>query len=158
MHVALERRETLRDGAAIVVRPLGRDDADELARGFRRLSPESRYRRFLDTVERLTPEQVKYLTDVDKDRHVAWCAIGPDGHGIAVARSIRDESGDVAEYAITVADEWQGRGVGRVLTTALARAAWATGVRRWRATTLADNASVLRLLAHAGDELDRHSE
>jgi len=153
-----ERRETLRDGSVVLLRPLAREDADELVRAFGELSRESRYRRFLESVERLTPEQVRYLTDIDKDKHVAWCAVTPEGRGVAVARSIRDAHGDCAEYAITVVDEWQGRGIGKVLTIALARAAWATGVRHFKATMFADNTRVLRILASVGDEVERRQE
>src|SRR5207249_1225870 len=69
------------------------DDADELRRGFERLSPESRYRRFLSGVHQLSDEALRYLTHVDERDHLAIVVTRPrpDGseEGLGVARFIR---------------------------------------------------------------------
>ncbi len=153
----------LADGTLVHVRPLHDEDVDEFRRGFAALSRESRYRRFLDAMPKLTPEQVTYLTHVDGKDHVAWIVSFDDEDGVergaAVARSIR-EHGDpqIAEFAIAVADAWQGRGVGRLLTQTLANVVWDEGVRHWRATMLADNVPVQRCLLRVADEETRHVE
>jgi acetyltransferase len=159
----LSRVVRLRDGTPITLRPLRADDAAELVRGFHSLSRESRYRRFLEIVDHLTPAQIDYLTRVDGHDHIAWVAAyrGEDGadHGAGVARSIREPGHyDTAEFAITLADPWQGRGVGRLLTEVVARDGWAHGVRFWRATMLADNVAVQRCMQKVGDEIVRHLE
>jgi len=134
------------------VRP---SDAAELARGFERLSPSSRYRRFLTGGTALSSELLRYLTCVDGHDHVAIVAATntADGHetGIGIARFIRaKDDPDVAEAAVTVVDEMQHKGVGRRLALTLARAALERGVLRFRGELLAENDPMRRLLADAG--------
>ncbi|HEY6910671.1 MAG TPA: hypothetical protein VI356_14935, partial [Myxococcales bacterium] len=117
----------LRDGTQVTLRHIRPDDAAELKRGLERLSPASRYRRFLSLVSELTDEQVKYLTCVDGQDHVAIVAAtrvpGVEGEvGLGVARVVRVPGNpEVAEAAITVVDDAQGKGLGRILALALAR-------------------------------------
>jgi len=154
----------LRDGTPIVVRPLEPEDAALLVEGFGKLSAQTRYRRFLQAVDHLTPEQVAYLTHVDGYDHLAWGVTTDDpaaGHaiGIAIARSVREPAdAEQAEFAIVVADEWQGKGVGAMLTDVLAHKAWQAGVRRWRGTMLASNDAVQRLMSRAGETVSRHAD
>src|SRR5512140_538827 len=146
----------LRDGTQVTLRHIRPDDAAELKRGLMRLSPGSRYRRFLGLVSELTDEQVKYLTCVDGRDHVAIVAVtqvpGVEGDvGLGVARFVRlPEDPEVAEAAITVVDDAQGKGLGRILALTLARAAHERGVRRFRGRVLAENAAVQQLLADVG--------
>jgi acetyltransferase len=153
----------LADGTLVHVRPVRASDEAEFVRGFAALSPESRYRRFLDSVQKLTAEQVNYLIHVDGIQHVAWIVSFDDAQGIergaAIARCIREhDDPTVAEFAIAVADAWQGRGVGRLLTRTIARAVWDAGVRRWRATMLTSNVPVQRCLERVAIEETRHIE
>lgn len=156
--------DRLRDGTPIVMRPLLPEDAQLLLRGFDKLSSRTRYTRFLQAVDRLTPDQVDYLTHVDGYDHLAWGATAVDPAtgetvGIAIARSVREPlHAEEAEFAIVVADEWQHRGVGSRLTRVLAEKARQAGVARWRATMLATNAPVLRLMALAGSEISRSTD
>lgn len=153
--------DRLRDGTPIVIRPLLPEDAELLLRGFDKLSPRTRYTRFLQAINHLTKEQVDYLTHVDGYDHLAWGATATDPTtgetvGVAIARSVREPvDAEEAEFAIVVADEWQNRGVGKRLTRVLADKARQAGVARWRATLLATNEAVLRLLAQAGTEVAR---
>ena len=100
----------------------------------------------------LTELQLRHLTEVDQRDHVALVAVDvTSGSGIVgVARFIRLADGAEAEPALAVVDDWQARGVGTVLLTALVDAARAQGVRRFQAYVLADNADMLRLLAGVG--------
>lgn len=150
----------LRDGASIRMRPLVAEDAAEIVRGFGELSPETRFRRFLYNFDHLKKEHVAYLSQIDGVSHLGWAAAdNATNHGIAIARSIREhDSVDTAEYAITVVDAWQGRGVGKLLTRSLHRDAWNRGIRFWRATMLADNAAVQKIILTCADEVSRHAE
>lgn len=150
----------LGDGASIRMRPLVAEDADEIARGFTELSPTTRYKRFLHNLDHLKPDQLEYLSRVDGVKHLAWAAAdNKSNHGIGIARSIQEhDSADTAEYAITVADAWQGRGVGSLLSRALHRDAWSRGIRFWRATMLVDNAPVQHILESCGEEVSRRVE
>ena len=140
----------LRDGTRILLRPIRSDDKDRLARGFELLSPDSRYLRFHTAVDHLTADQLRYLTEVDGSDHAAWIALDedrPDHPGLGVARYVRVEAEpSVAEVAVTVVDEYQGRGIGTVLLGVLGRTARDNGLETFRTYVLADNPRVLGLL------------
>ena len=142
----------LRDGASVPVRPLERSDRAELAAMVERLSDRSRYLRFAAPKPRLTSRELDHLLDVDHHRNEALVALDPDtGRGIAVVRWVTaaGEPG-VAEVAVTVADEWQGRGLGPALLARLLDLARAEGLTALRASALAVNARSLAMLRHAG--------
>ena len=147
---------TLADGTRVLVRPIKPDDADELRRAFARLSPASRYRRFFGGMGALSEETLRYLTDVDGVNHVAFIVgtISPDlktETGLGVGRFIRStEDPAVAEAAVTVVDDAQRKGLGRLLLMTLADAARERGVERFRADVLASNAPMLRMLEEVG--------
>ena len=145
--------ERLRDGAQIEIRPISPDDREELAAGMRRLSPESRYRRFFTPTSELSEAQLTYLTEVDHHDHEALVAIEPGTeHGIGVARFVRSPAdAETAEVAVAVADFWQGRGVATALLDRLAERARAEGVRRFSADILAENRPMLELIGELGD-------
>ncbi|HEU4658466.1 MAG TPA: GNAT family N-acetyltransferase [Capillimicrobium sp.] len=141
----------LRDGTEVEVRPIGPGDRDALADAFEHLSPESRYRRFFAPMPHLRERDLDYLTRVDHHDHEALVAADPrTGAGIGVARYVRTGP-DVAEPAIAVADDWQGRGVGSLLLAALADRARDEGIRRFDAAILACNDAAIRALEHVGD-------
>jgi GNAT superfamily N-acetyltransferase len=133
------------------VRPVEPADRDLIAAGFERLSPESRYRRFFAAIPRLTERQLDYLTQVDQHDHVALMAIDEaSGEAIGIARFVRTAPG-VAEPAVVVADDWQGRGVGGTLLDRLAERAREEGVTHFVAPVLADNRPAIRALTQLGD-------
>jgi GNAT superfamily N-acetyltransferase len=142
----------LRDGHSVLIRPGGPEDRELLLAGFERLGPESRYERFLAPMAELTDDIVTYLTDVDHHDHEALAAIdAATGAGVGVARFIRCEGRpDTAEAAVTVIDDWQGRGVGTALLDLLAKRAREEGVVRFTALLLAENREMLELLESIG--------
>jgi len=150
--------EPLKDGRTITVRAIRPDDREALAGGVRRLSSESRYRRFFTPVDELSESELSYLTEVDHVDHEALVAEEPTtGAGIGVARFIRLADPQAAEVAIAVADEWQGLGVGTVLLRRLTERAREEGIKRFTADVLADNRQMLHLLNELGTvrEVDR---
>jgi RimJ/RimL family protein N-acetyltransferase len=138
----------LRDGSEVVIRQLRSSDAPLLADGFARLGPESRRLRFLRRKDELTPAELRYFTDVDHHDHEALGALDhAAGGGVGVARYIRDASDPhSAEIALTVVDDWQGRGLGTELLAQLSGRARAAGIRRFTALVSADNAAMTALL------------
>jgi RimJ/RimL family protein N-acetyltransferase len=137
------------DEQKISIRPIRADDGDRLRASHARLSPESRYRRFLASKPELSSADAQYLADIDGCSHFALVATldDPEGSIIAVARfvSIPDAPG-TAEFAIVVGDDYQGKGLATELLTQLAEAAAERGVHRFRATMFADNVPVRRML------------
>ena len=142
----------LRDGSRVLVRPVRPDDRELLLDGFERLGPESRYQRFLAPMAALTEEDITYLTEVDHHDHEALAAIDEEsGDGVGVARFIRcADRSDTAEAAVTVIDDWQGRGVGTALLDLLAARARTEGVVRFTALLLAENRDMLEVLEAIG--------
>jgi GNAT superfamily N-acetyltransferase len=141
---------TLRDGSRVRIRQGHRSDRALLLRGFQRLSPKSRYRRFLVPIAALTDEMVRQLTEVDHRDHEAMIALDEEtGDGIGVARYVRSrDRRDVAELAVTVIDDWQGRGLGTLLVEALSGRARAEGITTFSALMLARNEEMMELLKH----------
>jgi RimJ/RimL family protein N-acetyltransferase len=130
-----------------------------LADGLRRLSPQSAQRRFLTPKRSFSRTELRYLTEVDGRDHVALVAEYPAQPGrrlIAVGRFVRlQDDPDAAEVAITVADDWQGRGLGSLLGEHLAHAARNRGVRRFTATMASDNTPAHRLMAKLTAHLEQ---
>jgi RimJ/RimL family protein N-acetyltransferase len=145
----------LRDGTAVMLRPIRPDDKRRLAEGLARLSETSRAFRFMSPVDALTDEQLTYLTEIDYYDHFAWVAVleeRPD-FGIGVARYVRlAEDPQIAEAAVTVADEYQGKGLGTLLVGVLAATARMAGIERFRAYVLEANEPMLALLGDLGVE------
>ncbi|MEW6475546.1 MAG: GNAT family N-acetyltransferase [Actinomycetota bacterium] len=150
-------RLRLADGTDIALRPLGTGDGALLAAGFERLSSRSRYRRFFSPVPKLTDSMLAFLTSVDGFNHRAWGAVidepgGPVGAGIVRwVRSRKDPA--VAEMAVTVIDDYQGRGLGGLLLDVAVLDAFAQGVERFEGLVLGENISSRRMLARGGATL-----
>jgi ribosomal protein S18 acetylase RimI-like enzyme len=152
---------SLRDGSRVRFRLLRPEDDLLLVRGFERLSAESRYRRFLTPKPMLSPEEVRFLTRIDGVTHVAVGAglVLPNGEeeGLGVARFVRlrDEP-DVAEPAVAVTDDFQQRGLGRLLLDRLVAAANERGIRRFRFDVLTSNTPVLALVRNLSPTIVRN--
>ena len=150
-------RIRLTDGTTVALRPLAPGDGDLLAAGFDRLSERSRYRRFLSPVPHLTPSMLHFLTSVDGFNHRAWGTIitesaGPVGAGVVRwVRSSKEPA--VADMAVTVIDDYQGRGLGALLLDVAVLDAFSFGVERFEGVVLAENIASRRMLARGGARL-----
>jgi protein lysine acetyltransferase len=151
--------ERLPDGAPVLIRPIRPHDKGMLADGLRRLSPESAQRRFLTPKRSFSRAELRYLTEVDGRDHVALVVESPsesERRLIAVARFVRlQDDPESADVAFTVADDWQGRGLGSLLGEHVAHAARNRGIRRFTATILSDNLPAHRLMTKLTDNLER---
>jgi len=137
----------------VVVRPIGPDDKRRLSDAFERSSPESRYRRFLSPTNKLQSSQLRYLTEIDHHRHEGIQAVDPHtDDGVGVARFVRSpEDPSLAEVAVAVDDEWQGRGLGTVLLHDLAARAREEGIKRFSASVLAENKPMIGAFHKLGE-------
>jgi GNAT superfamily N-acetyltransferase len=144
----------LRDGSAVLIRQIQATDAPLVADIFTRLSPASRWMRFLAAKNHLTEAELRYLTDIDHHDHEALIALAPGRHGIGVARYIRHSHDPyTAEMAIAVIDDWHRRGLGTRLLAHLSDRARHKGVRRFTALISADNEAMAGLLATMNAEI-----
>jgi GNAT superfamily N-acetyltransferase len=152
---------SLPDGGLVRLRPVVPEDKANLIEGFRRLSPESRYRRFMAPIVALSEEQLVELTEVDYRQRFAWMAFSMDEAGtpgMGVARYVRDPvDAEVAEAAVTVIDDYQGRGLGRLLLELLGAVALENGIRRFRGYGLEDNRPIRELLERLGATAEHDS-
>ena len=148
----------LRDGSAVLIRQVRSADAPLLADGFTRLSAQSRQMRFLTRKKELSPAELRYFTDIDHHDHEALGALDHnDGRGVGIARYVRDaEDAHAAEIAVTIIDDWQGRGLGTELLAQLADRARQEGVRRFTALVAEDNKAMAGLLRNMSAELVRY--
>jgi RimJ/RimL family protein N-acetyltransferase len=152
--------ERLPDGAPVLIRPIRADDKRMLTDGLRRLSDDSVQRRFLTPKRSFSRAELRYLTEVDGRDHVALVAeypAEPVRRLIAVARFVRlVDDPEAAEVAITVADNWQRRGLGSLLSAQLAAEARRLGIRRFTATMASDNVAAHRLMSRLTEHLEQH--
>jgi GNAT superfamily N-acetyltransferase len=155
---ALSVELELRDGTPVLIRPIVPEDKERLRRGFRRLSAQSKLRRFGAPVRDLTAAQLRYLTEIDYVHHMAWIALDPahpESTALGVARyvQLRDEP-EVAEAAVVVADTFQGRGLGTILLGMLGVAASTNGIAKFRAYVVTDNRPMLEILRDLGGHVE----
>jgi len=139
---------TLADGTKVRLRLVVPEDKALLDAGFQHWSAESRYARFLAPKSTLTPDELRYLTEIDQEDHFALGALNEEtGAGLGIARFIRlPELHATAEAAIAVADAAQGRGLGKLLFLRLCAAAAERGLERFRCEVLGSNTGMAGLI------------
>jgi acetyltransferase len=139
----------VRDGRTVHVRPIRPEDAEREKRFFDRLSGRSRYQRFMQYLPQLSERMLARFTQLDYDRELALAALWQDEF-LAVGRYAPNADGETAEFALTVADAWQGKGLGHALLERLCDAARAAGYRALHGYILEANRDMLELAAHLG--------
>jgi acetyltransferase len=157
----LIQRWSLADGTEITIRPIRPEDAELLQTFVRSLSEESRYFRFISTVQELSPRTVARLTQIDYDREMALIAVLAEGEReveLGAARYVTNPDGESCEFALVVADAWQGRGIGTKLMHSLMEVARANGLKALVGDVLASNANMLRLMEKLGFAIENHPE
>lgn len=144
----------LSDGTPVMLRLLRASDKELLRAGFEQLSPESRYSRFLAPKSALSDEELRYLTEIDQESHFALGAVadGEPHRGFGIARFIKLDEPGTAEAAVTVVDDMQNKGLGKLLFLRLCAAAAERGVDRFRCEVLGSNRTMTALLAHIAPE------
>ena len=150
--------DTLPDGRNLHLRAIRPDDRENLRRGFLQLSKASVRDRFFSVKLDLTPSELSYFTEIDFLHHVALVAELQDGtqlRPVGVGRFVRNnDQPDHSEIALTVIDELQGKGIGKLLLYRLIDCARELGVRHLDATVLAQNTRVSKMLSKTGLPLE----
>ena len=142
------------DGSRVTIRPTLPQDAELQREFFRTLSAESRYHRFLTPLNELPEPLARLFADIDHRSHLALLAeVFEDGRETMIGETryvvdARDRA--TCEFAIAVADDWQARGIARILLDRLERQAAASGIRRMIADTLLANRAMITLAARTG--------
>ena len=147
----------LSDGGTVHLRPVVPTDADRLVGLHGRLSERSRYFRYFGAYPRIPQKDLDRFSIVDHHDRVAFAAFLGD-EIVAVGRYERLDEGPSAEVAFVVDDAHQGRGLGSILLEHLAAAASESGLRRFVAEVLAENAAMVRVFRDAGYQVSREIE
>jgi acetyltransferase len=140
-------------GRRVVVRPVLPQDEPLTTAFFGNLSAPTRYERFMTPMRHLPAELVRRFTNVDYANHLALVAVVvEDGAEVVVAKARYARLADPseAEFAVTVAEPWQGKGLAQVLLGKLVCRASTAGVRKIVGETLATNDKMLHLARKAG--------
>jgi len=150
-----ELQATLRlpGGEWVKIRPIRPEDASMEQEFVEGLSRETTRMRFQSSLKSLTPGMLARFTQIDYDREMAFVAVQEkDGveREVAVCRYITLPDGESCEYAIVIADAWQGRGLGRRMMGALIDVARSRGLKKMIGWVLAGNAAMLRLCNELG--------
>jgi len=156
---ALEQISTdviLRDGSTLRLRAPLAEDADQMLEFLAGLSERSRYLRF-HGFPALGPKLVAPFLDPDWDERGALIGCH-EGRMVALANFVRLRDRSAAEVAFTVADDFQGRGVGTRLLERLAELAGEAGIHEFVAEVLPENQNMMVVFRDAGFELTRELE
>ena len=157
----LLRSLMLPEGVIVTLRAIRPEDA-EIERAFvSALSDEARYFRFISALHELSERMLVRFTQIDYDREMALIAVvtlnGRETQ-IGVARYATNPDGESCEFAIVVADRWQGKGIATALMTALADAAREKGLLRMEGVVLHNNETMLKLMRKLGFGIEPHQD
>ncbi|MGI9213149.1 MAG: GNAT family N-acetyltransferase, partial [Methylococcaceae bacterium] len=149
------------EGLKITIRPIRPEDADREQTFVRGLSGEARFFRFMDTLQELSHDMLIRLTQPDYNRELALIATvmtDDEEQQIGVARYFTNPDGHSAEFALVIADAWQGKGLGSRLMTSLIEAAREKGFRYLEGEVLTRNTRMLKLMHRLGFNTQIHSD
>lgn len=149
-------------GGEYIVRPVHPDDADMLQGFVRKLSPESRYFRFVSSMQELPATMLSRFTLIDYDREMALVALYDesvtDASGavtettriVGVSRYITNPDRSTCEFSLVVADEFKGKGLGSRLMLSIMDFAREKGLTEIEGLVLANNPNMLKLMKGLG--------
>lgn len=152
-------------GYSISIRSLRRSDLEIESAFVEGLSQETRHNRLLGGAIRISRAYLEQLTAIDYDRAMALAAIVMSADSetlIGVARYVIEASSEgrpaPCEFAIVVADAWQGRGIGWRMMTKLIDIARSRGIPEMNGEILSGNRAMLQMVRRLGFQTSRHPE
>tara|TARA_R110001592_G_scaffold363372_2_gene686224 strand:+ start:101831 stop:102781 length:951 start_codon:yes stop_codon:yes gene_type:complete len=143
----------LSDGTLVTFRVMRPEDAEMEKSFITKLSAQSRHSRFFSNIKQLSAKMLEQFTHPNYPESYALMATINNGdreQQIGVARYMPTDTQGAAEFAVVVADEWQGQGVATVLLRGLTTAAAIAGIRRLQGLVLHDNTAMRRLAQAQG--------
>ena len=151
----------LPEGVDVTIRPIRPEDADMTQEFVRGLSEETKYFRYMDAVQELSPAMLVRLTQIDYDREMALLATTEvDGREVevGVARYATNPDLVSCEFAVVVGDDWRHQGIAHKLMDVLMDVARSKGLRIMEGEVLKRNAGMLKLAASLGFRIEPHPE
>ena len=150
---------TTKNGERVFLRPIRPEDEPLELEMVNKASRESLYYRFFGYVPKITHEFLIRFTQIDYDREMAIVAVVNNANGeeemIGVVRIVGDPWGEAAEYAILVADEWQGQGLGSQMTDYILEIGKDMGLKQIYASVLSSNKGMINLFKRKGFTIER---
>ena len=165
-----EQEWPMRGGGQYSVRPIRPDDAEMLQDFVRRMSPESRYFRFVSTTRELSLKMLAKFTLIDYDREMALVAIyrerkpAEDGSFteneriIGVSRYVTNPDQNTCEFSLAIADEFNGQGLGSRMMLSIMDVARSKGLSQIEGLVLTNNAPMLKLMRSLEFEVRKYEE
>jgi acetyltransferase len=152
----------LADGTDITIRPIRPEDAILVKRFVHDLSDETKYFRFMNSVQELTEEMLARLTQIDYSREMALIAVVEETDGseveLGVARYAINPDGKTCEFALVVADKITGKGLGQKLMVSMMEAARSKGLAIIEGEVLSQNHNMLKLMTRLGFTIKNSTE
>jgi acetyltransferase len=160
MNVPASSTYTLHDGRVVSIRPVQPDDGPRLQALVRRLSPESRFFRFMEYLKELSAAQAAVFTNLDYHQRMALAAVieqGGEEQVIAVARYALQPGGEPgrAEVGVVVEDAYQSLGLGTHLLAQLTIYARQHGIHTFIASIYPTNERILKFIQQSGLKFKR---
>jgi acetyltransferase len=155
----LESRETLKDGAVLLLRPVRPEDEPVLRDLAEHMNPDDLRLRFFTPMKGLPHALAARLSQIDYDREMALVARrAEDGTALGVARFSADPDNRRAEFAVALRSDWKGKGLGYLLMTRLLDIARRRGIAEIVGDVLHENEPMLTLAKSLGFALASHPE
>jgi acetyltransferase len=160
----------LRGGGEYTVRPIHPDDARMLQELVLRVSPESRYFRFVSQLTELPPSMLARFSLIDYDREMALVAVfkersaAADGEIVeterivGVSRYVTNPDQSSCEFALLVDDAYSGKGLGSRLMESIMDVAREKGLSEIDGLVLANNDGMLKLMKNLGFAIKRFAD
>ncbi len=151
----------LKDGTPVLIRPMKPEDEPLVEDLLDNCSDQTLYFRYFRVIKSWPHEALIRFTQNDYDREIGLAAIGlPPGPEVmmGVGRLVATPERDTAEFAVIVADPWQGKGLGPQLITRVIDIARDFGVQVLSGEILAENQPMLELVKKLGFEIRKCEE
>jgi acetyltransferase len=143
----------LEDGTPVQLRPMKPEDESIVAEFLSNCSEETVYFRYFKLIKKWTHDMLIRFTQNDYDREIGLMAVGhPPGPDVmlGVSRLVMAADRSIAEFAVIVADPWQGKGLGEKLIEQVIEIARDNDVNRLWGEVLAENLPMLGLVKKLG--------
>jgi RimJ/RimL family protein N-acetyltransferase len=161
IHAFRPRLLVLRDGRAVTLRAVRPQDDGAILRAFHRLSPRTRYLRFMQHKKELDPRILARGVRPQAGRECALVAtvLADAGYDVVgAARYVQADTPDTCEFAVTVADDWSGSGLATAIMSSLLRCAARDGYTHMVGNVLSENAAMLALARRLGFRTHPHPD
>ncbi len=144
----------------VTVRPIRPEDAEIEQEFIRNLSEESRYFRFMNSIQELSEEMLIRFTQIDYFREMALVAVTKENKEtvLGITRYTINIDGESCEFALVVADNIRGKGLGHKLMVTLMDIAKSKGLKMLVGEVLKNNGSMLKLMTRLGFTIKNNPE